>query len=222
MLDINLQHLKRNRAGVIFQEVLRSDSIWLLSFVDPNGDYKSDVLSWLTENHCQHIPHAMFSLDLYEDDIGSLLSALIEAPTIRRLLSKNVIEDFEAESKAAFAALSRVDVVMPIQRMEGSPYSTQQMEADVDEAVRSAEHHADIRIANFWLSTINELEKQEHVIFLFDNIDNIKEKNINLLWSIMERVHLKIKGFRVVVVSRKEIKSPPTWDYSGSAQAFYL
>lgn len=199
-----------------FMDLLQSDDTWLLSLVDSTGAYKSDILSRLVQEHCGGIPFALLSLDLYTNDLGGLLTALIETPEINRLLPDTTKNLYERRSRSASVDLSRVSIRVPInltspnQTMESSPNARQSINADVDKALRSFERFSFSRISRSWLLVLSALKDQEKLVFLLDDYESLSRHDRKALLKILVSAHMRVKGLRVVVASDDLLDMPRT------------
>ena len=86
--------------------------------------------------------------------------------------------------------------------MYESPGGKQELNTDFDKAIRNYKRYYEQRLSIAWLTALGDLENKK-VVFLLDEFDiNIKREsiwNIELLWSILERLHNKLPNFRLVL-----------------------
>ena len=220
-----------------FDDLLQDERVWILSLVDVAERDKGDFLSWLATKRCQSRPCSLLSLELYVSNIGGLLFALIESPSIRTLIPKDVFQSFKTDNSNAILDLSRKpmsiggnDVNAPV---TGDLTQSTNIEVDPDQigqlVQNYSEFYSEIRISESWLSTISTTmlnETNPRMIFLFDDYDlfegSISLRDRNLFWEILWRAHNLVPGLRVVIGSMEVLQVPEIWRKNGEVKAFYL
>lgn len=219
----------QEKAVKVFDSFLDDKTAWILAYWGPMGCGKTVLLSWLAENNCtsRHVPYAFLSLDPYKFDIDELFPALLEAPSISKFLSPNLLTAFQGNNQSALAQLNNIPIKIAAQEMYDSPYGNQTMGTvnNADKVMRSVERHFEKYIAETWLNVIKALGTQR-VVFLFDDYQILQQQthreNLSLLLNILGRAHQFLPNLRIVVASRECLQVPGPWEALHIATSFRL
>lgn len=211
-----------------FDQLLQSEEHWILSVVESGkfGLNKTDFITALIKTRCKNVPYSSYSLDFYVDDIGSLLSAILESPSIQKLVPPDTYTTYQRETASALADAVKNPMTLARNEITATATDSEQTQtidfkADSNQIVKSLElisvRFSDRRIAYLWLNTISRLKLRKEppfpsVVFFFDEFDvfedNVDPQDYVFFWGIIDRVRKNrlIPGLKIVLASHKGLK----------------
>jgi hypothetical protein len=149
-------------------------------------------------------PYAYLDISQFIDNLDGLINALIESPAIYAGLKSKTQETYKTEQNKAMEdlCLTGISIDSIAQEMYSSPDGKQEINTDFDKAIRNYKRYYVQRLTMAWLKALGDLGNKK-VVFLLDEFDiYIKREdiwNVELLWSIFERLHNKLPNFRLVL-----------------------
>ena len=152
---------------------------------------------------CNH-PYAYLDVSQFIDNLDGLINALLESSAIYAGLKPETQQTYKIERNKALEdlCLTGISINSIAQKMYESPGGKQELNTDFDKAIRNYKRYYEQRLSIAWLTALGDLENKK-VVFLLDEFDiYIKREsiwNIELLWSILERLHNKLPNFRLVL-----------------------